>query len=122
MPEGTEEAGQEQGEESAIPTYIPASHRLIATPTEARSLSLRESWNRLFSMQTSTTVSWFRIVFLFIKEAVLKFSLQGSSQKKIKRGRGLISKHICGFYDHIKYILPQKGGLPPLWLDPCIVH
>ena len=48
--------------------------------------------------------------------------LQGSSQKKNKRGRWI--KAYLGFPDHIKEILPQKGGggggSPSfqLWLDP----
>ena len=28
-------------------------------------------------------------------------------------------KKICVFSDHIKDILPQKGGAPHLWLHPC---
>ena len=44
----------------------------------------------------------------------------GSSQKKIKEGVVLRSRDTCGFSDHIKYILPQKGGLPPISLDPCM--
>ena len=38
------------------------------------------------------------------------FGPQGSSQKKIKEGVVLRSKHNCVFSDHIKVILPQKGG------------
>ena len=41
---------------------------------------------------------------------------QDSNQKKIKEGLVLRSNHICGFYDHIKEFLPQKGG-GPLWQD-----
>ena len=32
------------------------------------------------------------------------------ARKKIKEGVVLISKHICGFSDHIKAFLLQKGG------------
>ena len=48
---------------------------------------------------------------------------QGSSQKKMKEGVVLRSKHICGFSDHIKEILPQKGGsplFPPLARSLCV--
>ena len=50
---------------------------------------------------------------------------QGSSQKKLKEGVVLRSKHVCGFSDHIKEMLPQKGGgggggALPLWLDPSV--
>ena len=51
-----------------------------------------------------------------------KNATQGSIQKKIKEGVVLISRHVCGFSDHIKEILPQKGGtslLSCFWLDPC---
>ena len=34
-------------------------------------------------------------------------------KKKLKRRLVLRSKQIYGFYDHIKAILPQKGGTPP---------
>ena len=33
------------------------------------------------------------------------------ARKKLKRRVVLRSKDICGFSDHIKNILPQKGGL-----------
>ena len=38
---------------------------------------------------------------------------QGSSQKKRGGVGGLVlrSKDLCGFSDHIKYILPQKAPL-----------
>ena len=41
-------------------------------------------------------------------------SVQGSSQKQIKKGVVLRSKDICGFSDHIKDVLSQKGGSLPL--------
>ena len=51
---------------------------------------------------------------------------QGSSQKKIKEGVVVLrSKHICGFSDHIKGTLPQKGGAPPSLarsLQCCVIQ
>ena len=46
-------------------------------------------------------------------------SKQGSSLKKIKEGGWFEIKGYLWFSDHIKGILPQKGGGSlPLWLDP----
>ena len=45
--------------------------------------------------------------------------MQGSSQKKIKEGVVLRSKHIVVFLTTSKrFCLRKGGGLPPLWLDP----
>ena len=51
----------------------------------------------------------------------LSFQLSGQCQavagfEPEERGGGVVvrSKHICGFSDHIKDILPPKGGLPSL--------
>ena len=38
------------------------------------------------------------------------YLLQGSSQKKIKEGGGFEINAYLRFSDHIKEILPQKGG------------
>ena len=50
--------------------------------------------------------------YIYWQWRVLADTMQGSSQKKIKEGEGVVlrSKDICVFSDHIKYILPRKGG------------